>query len=202
MGHRPRELRWQHPADHPSGHTPFQGAPGRTKGRLVSPHPGGGRVSAHCTSPSGHHKLAILQCSSRWQARSGGRAAFSSSHNVAIWAGSSSESGVGSGAQPFLISLRAFAARSPDHVSEARLVEQKENRANSWDGDFPPVTLAAPQPLSGTALGARRKAGEVPPWTFPLSLLSSHINAILSEMHREICSLIHGAPVLQSFSRH
>lgn len=69
LGHRTRDLRRQYPADHPSEQIPVQGTPGRTKGRLVSPHPGRVRVSAGCTSRSGHRKLAILQCSSRWQMR-------------------------------------------------------------------------------------------------------------------------------------
>lgn len=50
MGHRVRELRRQHPADHPSQQTPAHGAPGRTEGRPVSPRPGRGRVAAECTS--------------------------------------------------------------------------------------------------------------------------------------------------------
>lgn len=42
VGHRIRNLRWQHRADHPSKQTLVPGAPGRTKERLVSPHSGGG----------------------------------------------------------------------------------------------------------------------------------------------------------------
>ncbi|XP_067577178.1 E3 ubiquitin-protein ligase CBL-C isoform X4 [Pseudorca crassidens] len=34
VGHRIRELRWQHPADHPCQQTSVPGTPGRTKGRL------------------------------------------------------------------------------------------------------------------------------------------------------------------------
>ena len=49
VGHWICNLRRQHRADHPSQQTLVPGTPGRTKGRLVSPHGGGGGGAAQAS---------------------------------------------------------------------------------------------------------------------------------------------------------
>lgn len=133
---------------------------------------GVGGVSSGCTSLSGRHKLAILQCSSRWQARVlRSRCLFSFPQSCHT--GQQQLHGEGGGelstTSTWLRFLKCPSELSllykPYPVLERRLLEQKENGADNWTGGFPSVNWL-PKGLNFRSRlgqeGRKEKAGEVP----------------------------------------